>query len=194
MKTKITVYHESALRRKALTNWKLGFLNIQATGLTGRHHPVLSGGFTTHDVSRLRPHIKMLSGDYSCYATLGIERDQDPHCRLCSSLSLSPAPSEDMEHILTRCRGTAEVRDKLIPEVLNTVAKHFPANKILEHHDHHTMTQFILDCSSLNLSSSTRIDPNHPDIFHVIRVCRDMCYAIHAERIRKLKDLGFVQN
>ena len=192
VKTKITVYHESALRRKALTNWKLSYLNIQVTGLTGRHHPVLSGVFTTHDVCRLRPHIKMLSGDYTCYATLGIERDMDPQCRLCSSFSLSPAPSEDIQHILTRCRGTAEVRDKLMPEVLNTVSKHFSSNKILEHHDHRTMTQFILDCSSLNLSSSTRIDPNHPDIFHVVRACRDMCYAVHAERIRKLKALGLI--
>ena len=99
VKTKITVYHESALRRKALTNWKLSYLNIQVTGLTGRHHPVLSGVFTTHVVSRLRPHIKMLSGDYTCYATLGIERDMDPQCRLCSSFSLSPAPSEDIQQI-----------------------------------------------------------------------------------------------
>ena len=192
VRTKITVHHESALRRKALSNWKLGFLNIQLTGLTGRHHPALYGVFTTHDVSRLRPHIKMLSGDYTCYATLGIERDMDPQCRICSLTFLSPAPSEDIQHILTRCRGTADVRNKLIPEILNTVSKHFPSNKILEIHDHHTMTQFILDCSSPNLSSTTRIDPNHPDIFHVVRVCRDMCYAIHTERIRQLKALGLI--
>ena len=39
---------------------------------------------------------------------------------------------------------------------------------------------------------TTRIDPNHPDIFHVVRACRDMCYAVHAERIRKLKALGLI--
>jgi hypothetical protein len=76
-----------------------------------------------------------------------------------------------------------------MPEVLNTVLKLFSSDKILENHEHRTMPQLILDCSSLNLSSTTRIDPNHPDIFHVVRACPNMCYAIHAERIQKLKVL-----
>ena len=104
-------------------------------------------------------------------------------------LAFYPAPSEEIQHILTRCRGTAEVRNQPMSEVLNTVLKHFTLNKIVEHHDHHTMTQFILDCSSLNLSTTTRIDSNHPDI---VRVCRDMCYVIHAERLRKLIALGLI--
>ena len=190
--TRITVYHETVLRRKALGNWKLSFLNVQLTGLTGRHHPVLSGLFTTHDVSRLRPHVKMLAGDYTCYATLAIERGTDPQCRLCPATLSCPPPSEDIQHVLLRCRGTADVRTKMIPELLNTVAKFFPRNKILDHHDHLTMIQFILDCSSPNLPSTTRIDPNHINSFEVIRVCRDICYGIHKERIRKLRALGHI--
>ena len=190
--TRITVYHETVLRRKALGNWKLSLLNVQLTGLTGRHHPVLSGLFTTHDVSRLRPHVKMLAGDYTCYATLAIERGTDPQCRLCPATLSCPPPSEDIQHVLLRCRGTADVRTKMIPELLNTVAKFFPRNKILDHHDHLTMIQFILDCSSPNLPSTTRIDPNHINSFEVIRVCRDICYGIHKERIRKLRALGHI--
>ena len=190
--TRITVHHERVLRGKALSNWKLSFLNVQMTGLTGRHHPVLSGLFTTHDVSRLRPHIKMLTGDYTCYATLARDRGTDPQCKLCPPTSSGLPPSEDIEHVITRCKGTADVRNKMIPELLNTVKKFFPLTMILDHQDHHTLCQFILDCSSHNLPSTTRIDHNHKNCFEVIRVCRDICYGIHQERIRKLKDLGHI--
>ena len=80
----------------------------------------------------------------------------------------------------------------MIPEMLNTVAKSFPTNMILDKHDHLTLSQFILDCSSPNLPTETRIDPNHRNCHEVIRICRDICYGIHKERIRKLRDLGHV--
>ena len=190
--TKITVHHESLLRRKALSNWKLSFLNVQLTGLSGRHHPVLSGIFTTHDASRLRPHVKMLTGDYPCFATLAVDRGTDPQCRLCPATPTYQAPCEDIQHVLMRCKGTADVRTKMMPELLNAVAKFFPLNMILDCHDHPTLSQFILDCSSPNLPSRTRIDPNHRKCFEVIRVCRDICYGIHKERIRKLRGFGHI--
>ena len=136
--------------------------------------------------------MKMLAGDYLCYATLAIERGGDPQCRLCSSTTGCPAPSEDIIHILTRCRGTEETRGRLIPELLKTVSKFFPSNAILSQHDHQALTQFILDCSSPNLPTSTRIDPNHPKINEVIRTCRDICHAMHTDRIRRLKALGLL--
>jgi hypothetical protein len=77
-------------------------------------------------------------------------RGTDPQCRLCpDTLSCLP-PCEDIQHVLTKCRGTADVRTKMIPELLNTVAKFFPLNMILDCHDHLTLSQFILDCSSPN--------------------------------------------
>ena len=159
--TKIVAQHESEMRKKALTNWKLRFLNIQMTGLSGRPHPILSGVLTSHEAVKSRAHVKMLAGDYLCYATLAIERGSDPQCRLCPSTTGRPAPSEDIIHILTRCRGTEDTRWRMVPELLNTVAKFFPSNAILSQHDHQVLTQFILDCSSPNLPTSTRIDPNH---------------------------------
>ena len=76
--TKIITQHEKQMRQKALTNWKLGFLNIQMTGLSGRPHPILSDVLTSHEALKSRPHVKMLSGDKLCYATLAIERGGDP--------------------------------------------------------------------------------------------------------------------
>jgi hypothetical protein len=76
--TKIITQHEKQMRQKALTNWKLGFINIQMTGLSGRPHPILSDVLTSHEALKSRPHVKMLSGDKLCYATLAIERGGDP--------------------------------------------------------------------------------------------------------------------
>ena len=71
LKKSVVSYHEFDLRRKSLTNSKLEFLNVQATGLSGRPHPVLSGIFNSQEVQRSRVHLKMLSGDYPCSSYLG---------------------------------------------------------------------------------------------------------------------------
>ena len=192
IESKILAYHEADLRAKAQKNTKLTFLNVQLRGLSGRCHPVLAGVNTTQDVVKLRPHLKMLAGDYLSFATLARERGGDPRCRICTSTQHGPAPAENLVHILTMCRGTEDTRQRILPELLNTVLQYFPSNQILVKHDHQTMTQFILDCSSPNLANSTRIDQNHPDIIHITRICRNMCYGIHSERIRKLKSFGLI--
>ena len=127
--TAVTVYHEKALRQTAANNSKLSFFNVQTTGLAGRTHPVLTGILTTHDVERSRVHIKMLAGDYPCYAHIGSDRNKDLHCRLCQLLSPHyAAPEENMVHLLTRCRATRCTRTKLLPDILNTISIYFPAN------------------------------------------------------------------
>ena len=65
--TKITVYHEKQLRMKGSTNSKMVYFNIAVKGLNGRHHPALLGVKSTKGVQKIRPHIKMLSGDYYTY-------------------------------------------------------------------------------------------------------------------------------
>ena len=190
VKTSVTTYHEAAWRLKVIDNTKLNFLNIQATGLSGRPHPTISGILTTQDVTKSRIHIKMLSGDYPCYYYLGSDREKDAFCRLCHSLSpLHPPPDEDMVHLLTRCRGTLETRSRVIPELLNTIQQHFPTNSILVEQNHSHLTQLILDPTSLNLPMNMRIPPNHPALPLVLAVCRNFCLLIHKDRTTKLKKL-----
>ena len=133
----------------------------------------------------------MLAGDYMCFNTLALERGSDPQCKLCLPGSDIPAPSEDIIHILTSCRGTADMRSRIFRELLNVVYKFFPTFTILDTRDEHTLTQFILDCCSPNLPILTRLDPIQPDISHVFKSCRDMKYSIHSERIRK--SLGYLK-
>ena len=75
-------------------------------------------------------------GSRQGHAILAKERGTDPRCRICSSTTYLPAPTEDIIHILTHCRGTADTRQRMIPNLLNTVHMFFPDNQILQKQDH----------------------------------------------------------
>ena len=181
--TKITAYHEKFLRQKAATNSNLQYLNIQLQGLSGRPHPVLLGISETREAFKLRAHVQLLSGDYPSYELLGNQRQSDPHCRLCSS------PVESTQHILTECCATAEVRERLFPELLNVLAVIHPTNGLLEPPVlKNIFSQFILDPTSLNLSNRFRIPPQQPGLHEVFRISRDWCYAVTSSRKKQLKE------
>ena len=86
---------------------------------------------TTQDVDIVGPHIKMLAGDYLSYENLSLDRGVGPHCRLCQLSYQLPAPAETLEHLLTRCRATSNVRSRILPEILNTLSKYHPNNELL---------------------------------------------------------------
>ena len=191
-KIAVTSYYEAIWRQKAASNYKLEFLNVQISGLSGKPHPILSWVLTAQDALKIRIHIKMLAGDYLCYAYLARDRNSSPHCRLCQSLTSSPnpVPTEDMVHLLTRCRATTDTRTRILPDLLNIVRQYFPENKLPDSPSHYILTQFILDCTSLNLPQTVRISPSHPDLSQVVKTCSNLCFAVHKERIRQLKKLG----
>ena len=150
VRTKITVYAEKKWRDQAKNNSKMEFLNVQLIGSSGPPHPALASVALTHDVPKLRMHLKFLTGDYPSFYRLAKDRgSNDPHCRLCSS------QCEDIKHILTECRATSELRQKLLAELLNIVVCISPNSKILdpEARTNSVLTQFILDCGSPNLTN-----------------------------------------
>ena len=183
-------HHEVIWRQKASSNSKLDFLNVKTAGLSGRPHPVLSGILTTQEVMRARVHVKMLAGDYPCYSYIGSDRQQDSYCRLCQNIfPQQPAPVEDMVHLLTLCRATADTRTRFVPDLLNLISQYFPRNEILEYPNHTHLTQLILDPTSLNLPMTIRISPDHPALCQVLAMCRNLCFAIHNDRTRQLKNI-----
>ena len=62
--TKITAFHENELRKKAQENDLMQYLNVNLSGLRGRHHPSLSNLITVNEDKKMRPHLKLLTGDY----------------------------------------------------------------------------------------------------------------------------------
>ena len=110
----MTVLHENELRKKSLTNSKMKYLNVQLSGLNGRAHPSLLHINTTQDARKLRPHLKFLAGDFLSGERLALDQPNlSPACKLCC------APIESSEHILTACRATADIRQRIFPELLN---------------------------------------------------------------------------
>ena len=143
VKTKIIAWHERSLRSLAVNNSKMKYLNIQLHGLSGRAHPTIHGILTTQDVKKLRLHMKFLTCDI-----LTDELSADTTCPLCHSPSPDPT-----EHALVSCQALSEVRSRIFPELLNTAAQVQPMSGILSYDiPPPIMTQFILDCTSLNLT------------------------------------------
>ena len=191
-KAAVLTYHEALWRKKAENNPKLQYLNVQATGLTSRPHPMLSWILTTQDVMLARPHIKMLAGDLLCYSYLAHDRGIASHCRLCQAMSPYPAPPEDYEHILTRCRATSDTRCSKLPGLYNTIAQYNDQHRLLTVSSHPVLTQFVIDCASLNLPADTRVPPDHPSYAAVSKQCSIYIYAILKDRTRQLTDMGLL--
>ena len=83
------------------------------------------------------------------------------------------------------------MRERILPQVLSVVSTVTPNNKITAEYDRlDLLVQFLLDCTSLNLDNSVRININQPGVESIFSICSDYCYAVHRERTRKLSLLG----
>ena len=124
----------------------MDYLNVQLTGLSGRPHPALASINSTQDVKKLRHHVKFLAGDFLTAEQESLNQPNlSPVCKLCL------APVESVQHVLVSCEATAEVRRRIYPELMNVVYKVQPSSDILDNPSPQDLTQFILDCSSINL-------------------------------------------
>ena len=181
VKTKITVYYENKLRTDSKTNSKMRYLNVQLCGLSVRPHTSLLDILTTQDARKLRHHLKFLTGDFLTAERLALDQPSlDPACKLCL------APVESTEHVLVSCSATADIRQRILPELMNTVAHVQPNSYILNNPPASQLAQFILDCTSINLEERIRIPAHNPGVSQIFRVSRDWCYAVSSERARLL--------
>ena len=184
IKTRIISFHEKKLREKAVNNSKMKYLNVQLLGLSGRPHPALLDVVTTQDVKKLRAHIKFLAGDF-----FTAERSALDQPGTSSSCVLCRTPVESVAHIMVQCRAIADVHSRMLPELLNTVAQVQPTCQIHCNPTPDELTQFLLDCTSINLRDNLRIPSHNPDIRKVFLVSRDWCFAVTNERKRLLQKL-----
>ena len=184
VRTRVTVWYEKEFRRLSLSNSKMQYLNVQLNGLSGAPHPCLLNIMTTQDVKKLRLHLKFLTGDFLTNERLNLDQPNlSPACQLCH------APVESAEHVLVVCKATQEVRSRLIPDLMNTVAQVQPTCKLLESHPPQAsiLAQFLLDCSSLNLPDSFRVPAHNPAISAIFNVSRNWTFSISSARSRLLK-------
>ena len=181
--TKISAFHEKELKNQALKNSQMVYLNVNLSSLRGKSHPCLSNVITSHEVKKLRPHLKFLSGDYLTYQTR-FQRTQkgSPLCKICES------ENETISHILAICPQYNEVRRRIFSQI-SAVSKlsktQLNINLIIQNPEH--FTQFILDPTSFNLEN--RVHRDDPIVQVLFKLSRDMCYSIHNARMKKLKEL-----
>ena len=161
------------------------YLNVQISGLTGAAHPALHNISTTQDAKKLRLHMKFLTGDFLTNERLSIDQPN-----LSPAYSLCDQPVESIEHVLVACRATSDVRSRLLPDLMNVDATVHPNCGILQCNPTASiLSQFILDCTSLNLPDSIRVPAHNPGISAIYCISRDWCFAASYERSSCLKSL-----
>ena len=186
VKTRVTIWYENEYRRLASTNTKMKYLNVQLCGLSGTTHPVLHNIHTMQDAKKLRLHLKFLTCDILTNERLFQDNSiTSPACSICL------APVESIEHVVVVCKATNEVRSRLLPELLNSVAKVQPnCGILLPNPEPSVLTQFIIDCTSLNLPNTFRIPSHNPGVSTICNISRDWCFSICNERSRRLELLN----
>ena len=187
--TKITAFHERTMRIAASTNSKMCYLNIATKGLNGRAHPALLGVTTTQGVAKMRAHVKMLCNDLYTYKMKSEYQGGSAHCRLCYDIFQNMKYDEDIEHILTVCIAYTEVRSRILAD-MKKICQNSNSGIDLEDMKRNTklLTQFILDCCSLNLPRRFNINDHYSQ--KIFQLSRDLCYHIRKTRTEKLRLLS----
>ena len=147
------------------------YLNVSLSGLRGRNHPCISNIITTSEVKKLRPYLKLLTGDYLTYERRYNESNQgSPICRICH------LDNESVSHIVATCSAYEVIR--IIMQEIGQLCLLSKSTIIFEDlkKDPNKLTQFILDPTSFNLET------------------RDLCQSIHTERMKILKQLSEKQS
>ena len=179
---KVTAHHEKLLREKAANNSCMKFFNVQLLGLSGRPHPSLLGIVETRQAQKVRAHLQLLTGDFPSFELIGQRQKSDQSCRLCSH------PVESTQHILIECCATSDVKERLLPELLNLIAAIDSTNELLfQNPSRLSLTQFILDPTSFNLNSGTRISFQNTRLPELFTLCRDWCFSVIALRKKLLQ-------
>ena len=100
------------------------------------------------------------------------------------------SPEEDIQHILTACVGTEQIRETILPKIEAAVGLcKFPVNFSTIRDSPQTLTQFLLDCTSFNLNNSSRINIGDPFVKNIFTEARHYINAVHLERIKKLAEI-----
>ena len=96
----VQAYHENLCRDNALINSEITLLGIQLFCLNGCHQPALFRLETTSDVERLRPHMKMITGDFWTYSRLAQYR------KIAESAKLTSLPIHLQKLLTTFLKNT----------------------------------------------------------------------------------------
>ena len=128
----------------------------------------------------MRPHVKMMIGNYLTFQEKSQESGGTSSCKLCES-----GNPETLCHLISSCITLCQERSRLIDDY-DELFRQTGNMMIMSDfsHNEETLTQFVLDPTSLNLSRRVSMtDPNLPQFF---RLSRNFCYLVDKRRREKL--------
>ena len=129
----------------------------------------------------MRPHLKMLVGDYLTYEKKSHQSGSSPHCRICQS-----GEPESLKHVILVCEALSKPRDRILMEIIQFYrSNNFMIDQYLQKPEE--LIQLILDPSSMNLPY--RIHINDPILNEAFKLSRDLCYAVHSLRMKKIQNI-----
>ena len=69
----------------------------------------------------MRPHVKMLIGNYLTLEEKSLQSGGSPYCRLCIDANNPDNPNnvESLEHLISRCTGMKETRQRIVKSMTN---------------------------------------------------------------------------
>ena len=110
------------------------------------------------------------------------------NCRLCLASIQSKVYTESIDHIVSVCSAYTEVRSRILGE-MKIVCKNSNTGIQFDEFKQNTnlLTQFILDCCSLNLPK--RVNMNDKKCQDIFQLSRDLYHHIRKTRMEKLKEL-----
>ena len=187
IRTMITIYYEKKLRYAAQQNSKMLYLNVSVKGLNGKPHPALENIVGSSQVKKAHAHIKMLCMDLYTYEMKASFQGGSPNCRLCEPSATPFMNVENLSHIIAICDAYKDIRRRILLQieiVVRQSANHIDFQCILLNKE--LLTQFILDCTSLNLP--TRVSPSDEVCPRIFQLSRDLCFSILKKRISMLRD------
>ena len=133
----------------------------------------------------MRPHIKMLSGNYLTFEIKSLQSGGSAECRLCLQLGETPQ-TESLEHLISLCVTFDDVRTR-IKAKMASICHESGISIDIDHYSSSEFCQFALDPSSLNLAK--RVSITHPVLPLLFQQSRDLCYSIDKTRSHILSSL-----
>ena len=130
----------------------------------------------------------MLSQDLYTFEQKSRYQGGYPHCRLCFESSQPVQYCENLTHILTQCSKYCDVRNRILfqMEILCLRAQSdIKFKNIIS--DKQLLSQFILDCKSLNLPN--RISEKDEICPLIFTLSRDLCHSIIKTRTNFLRNM-----
>ena len=102
------------------------YFNISLLGLRGKPHPAICDVTTSREVKMMRPHCKMLLGNYLTLQEKSEQSGGPSACQLCESVSESRISesetvsvsgiSETVDHLISTCFSLSQERSRLITQ------------------------------------------------------------------------------